>query len=867
MKKIFLTGDACEDWLIFSEPYLPPKGNSGGVKNLEKNRKTQIQKLPGGVSLLYRFLQKLLPGTQVVLDDYLESGKTVLGDSIQAIAEVSKINPGEDAIHVKKFHGFSIQKSRTQKVESKRGNFPREADLVIIDDVGNDLRHFNTAWLGNLDLIQTDFQILYKANWPLSENTLLSDLADKHGHRTIAVVNADDFREHGLAISRQLSWDKTVSDFLTEFPGSPQFEALRKCQSLIVRFGLEAVLYLYQKSTLPNTALPHPDYGCRLFYLPSKYEGQIRHEMKADMQGMTAAFVTAFTRKMLFPYSAVGEKSLSIHQPVEEIIFSSIVPGMYAAIQCLCCGYEADQKGRIDYPMNKIFGEEIISDRVKVVDVTSLMLPSASSTPASILNLLINSKALVDSVAYNYVIHGKSSFLDAVPSGDFKDLRSYDREEIEDYRGFKKMVSEYLKRLNDTKPMCYAVFGPPGAGKSFGIRQIIQSIGGNIELIERNIAQFESYHDLIKAFQISRDLSLKGKIPLVFFDEFDANKDGVKLGWLKYFLAPMQDGAFKDGESIHPLGKGIFVFAGGTAATFQQFSQAAHEKDHSGAYTDSALQFREAKGPDFISRLKGFINIKGINKLDVRDDLFSLRRAMVLRSYLLRFAGIKNKEEKIFIDGDLLRVLLELPIFSHGARSLEAIIAMSDLQDARSFTKANLPSANLLSLHIDYDLFQGMIQENYFPAEYVEELARKIHQSWLGKERNKKHVKETAISWEESAEETKESNRQQVVDYIRKLDALQYRIVPYSGEEGIRQFSEQEIESMARMEHSRWVIEKIVNGWTYGTPRHDGLKIHDCLMPYEALDEQTKDNDRDTIREIPVLLRGVGFKVVRKAGG
>ena len=103
--------------------------------------------------------------------------------------------------------------------------------------------------------------------------------------------------------------------------------------------------------------------------------------------------------------------------------------------------------------------------------------------------------------------------------------------------------------------MSYAVFGPPGSGKSFGIKQIIYSLGGNIDLIERNISQFESYSDLVKAFQVSRDISLKGKVPLVFFDEFDAEFDGKSLGWLKYFLAPCRMGFLKKEKQFTPSAK------------------------------------------------------------------------------------------------------------------------------------------------------------------------------------------------------------------------------------------------------------------------------------------------------------------------
>ena len=85
------------------------------------------------------------------------------------------------------------------------------------------------------------------------------------------------------------------------------------------------------------------------------------------------------------------------------------------------------------------------------------------------------------------------------------------------------------------------------------------------------MSQFASYGDLIKAFHVIRDISLSGNIPLVIFDEFDSEFEGNTLGWLKYFLAPMQDGKFKDGELMHPTGRGIFIFAGGTCESIQQF--------------------------------------------------------------------------------------------------------------------------------------------------------------------------------------------------------------------------------------------------------------------------------------------------------
>ena len=69
---------------------------------------------------------------------------------------------------------------------------------------------------------------------------------------------------------------------------------------------------------------------------------------------------------------------------------------------------------------------------------------------------------------------------------------------------------------------------------------------------------------------------------------------------------------------------------------------------------------------------------------------------------------------------------------------------------------------------------------------------------------------------------------------------------------------------MAKMEHDRWMNEKIAKGWVYGKKRNDELKIHDCLLNWNELDEKTKDLDRNTVSIIPELLTKVGFAVIKE---
>lgn len=72
-----------------------------------------------------------------------------------------------------------------------------------------------------------------------------------------------------------------------------------------------------------------------------------------------------------------------------------------------------------------------------------------------------------------------------------------------------------------------------------------------------------------------------------------------------------------------------------------------------------------------------------------------------------------------------------------------------------------------------------------------------------------------------------------------------------------------EIETLARIEHARWVAARRVAGWTLG-PRNDAAMTHPDLLPFEALDEAGRNKDRDQVARLPEVAALGGEAMLRE---
>jgi RyR domain len=738
---------------------------------------------------------------------------------------------------------------------------PDVASLVVLDDAGLGFRDRPDRWPAVVASQVPGPWVLVKMSAPLAGGALWDHLFRWHRERLVVVVRVEDLRASQAQISRGLSWERTAQDLVWELMYNRDISALSRCAHVVVSFGAAGAVLASRQAPSAVTG-DHPAFW--LVFDPKVMEGEWEHERPGGVIGGTTT-LTAFLAHALTGDPDPGQLCMAVAE------------GLTATRNLHEGGYESDTHGRLRYPVARVAEAgskpDGLFDRVAVRDpggASSVPGPSARGGSWTILEQTY--PEALDHVARQVVVEGPGAVLRGVPHGRFGNLLTVDRHEIEALRAIRALMEQYCGLDQVTSPLSIAVFGPPGSGKSFGVTEVAKSLlPGRITKLEFNLSQLGSPDDMIDALHQVRDTALSGEVPLVFWDEFDTPLRGQPLGWLRYFLAPMQDGKFRQGQIVHPIGRAVFVFAGGTASSISEFGRDLSEE-----------QQRAAKQPDFVSRLRGYLDVLGPNPRPAdgepgADRFYQLRRAILLQSLLRRKAPrlIHGAERRgtLSLDPGVLHAFLEVPRYRHGARSMEAIIDMSQLGGYDSFQRSCLPSQAQLDLHVDGRHFLALVQRLDLSGELLEQLAAAAHVVFCedlirrGYRPGPVHDEDRKISpkllpYDELSEQDKEQNRATVRDIPDKLARAGYIMAPARSEEAGVGFPADVLEQLARDEHDRWMSAKVAAGWSYGTPTDEEAKRHEAILSWAELPEGQKDKDRAVVTGIPALLGRCGYAVV-----
>jgi len=743
--------------------------------------------------------------------------------------------PSRNVLRVTATRGSLERPATGSRTAADRFKVPKRRDVIVIyvpDLPSNEL----TSQALKVMAANPSALFVYRWQPQVARDELLARLIEDHPARSVLIVDADELRLAGMSVSRHLSWERTATDMAWQLGHHPWADIVGKCAAVVVLFDLDGAL-LYRPGGKARAA--------SLIYDPGALEEDFRRMHPGVVPGTDEA--------------VVGCLAAGLATDGVENIAMTAMQALSNARRLHSVGY-GDDPSRCRLQQDILQSKSVPGKRV----LRHVPVPVSTDKGEADPEFWQLTRSLagrgLDSVAVEIVKAGHDLVMDQVPTARFGYLKTFDRGEIEGYRSICNLMDQYISCPGSSRPLSIAVFGPPGSGKSFGVTQIAESIApGEIRKLEFNLSQFASRDDLVAAFHNVRDVTLDKKLPLVFFDEFDSDLNGT-LGWLKYFLSPMQDGEFRDREQTHPIGRAIFVFAGGTADRFETFSR----EPKSVEITDrERKEFAAAKGPDFLSRLRGYVDIKGPNPVGTADSLFILRRALILRFQLTQSAPhLCDERGRISIDDGVLRALLKVRMYKHGVRSIAAIIEMSRLAGRRHFDQSALPSAAQLKLHVDPSEFLELARLNILWHAWTEELAMAVHARFR-KDREKDHDPNDVSMrpWSALPEHLRKSNRAQAADIPRKMEMLGYEMHrSRSKQPRLAVFTEEETEEMAREEHRRYVRERKEDHWTAGE-RDPANKVSPYLVDWDDLPDDVKKWDYDAVRMIPKVLQMAGFEV------
>jgi len=192
-------------------------------------------------------------------------------------------------------------------------------------------------------------------------------------------------------------------------------------------------------------------------------------------------------------------------------------------------------------------------------------------------------------------------------------------------------------------------------------------------------------------------------------------------------------------------------------------------------------------------------------------------------------------------------------------------------------------------LHV-FGLLDLVCRPDVVLAGRTEILARAIHEEYVRNRAEEGDAPETNSSmrpWGQLAEEIRESNRRHADDIGSKLRAIGCDIEPLTDwSTDSFAFEPDELDLLARMEHERWLREKLTEGWSYGPKRDDDKHIHPTLLTWpklsgeerverygpewaarlgdDELPENEKKKDRELVLGIPAFLAKAGLRIARR---
>ncbi len=175
---------------------------------------------------------------------------------------------------------------------------------------------------------------------------------------------------------------------------------------------------------------------------------------------------------------------------------------------------------------------------------------------------------------------------------------------------------------------------------------------------------------------------------------------------------------------------------------------------------------------------------------------------------------------------------------------------------------------NFVDLPLDVSTITVFLSNNNLSGVHfddIDKIAKEIHDNYLRTEQSKgKKVETSLTSWEFLNEQFRRNNIDQALFFKLSLNYLGYDIKQITDDSKFIELKSEEIEKLAEMEHGRWNINRLKNGWKYSGKKDFDRKVTPYLVPWSELTDDIKQYDRDAVMNMIKLVSESGFDIYNK---
>ena len=146
-----------------------------------------------------------------------------------------------------------------------------------------------------------------------------------------------------------------------------------------------------------------------------------------------------------------------------------------------------------------------------------------------------------------------------------------------------------------------------------------------------------------------------------------------------------------------------------------------------------------------------------------------------------------------------------------------------------------------------------------------DEIAIALHENYLQAAKASGAGSTAALAaWADLPENMREANRAAAEHAAILFASVGLRLVP-AHEGAIHEVTAEEIETLARVEHRRWIADRVDREWRSGPARDDEQLIHPNITPFEDLSTQDQEKDKNTVRALLSAIGHAGFRLAPAA--